>query len=197
MEVGTDLYSLKDLLPTIKDVLKQWNLFVNEDKTEFAHIHLAKKDDVDRDGNAILGNEEWRTNKLLGSLLDTEKDVNNRIILGNIAFNKFKNVWLKRNIISVKRRIQDVYNAQVLSILLYNCSSWAANKQVLNKLDISHRHHLRYILNVKWPQKITNIRLYELTESRPLSEFVERSRWSMLGHILRMSENSSACCALS
>ena len=57
------------------------------------------------------------------SQIYTEKDIignriiGNRIILANIAFNKFKNLWMKCNIISIKHRIQ-VYTAQVLSILL-------------------------------------------------------------------------------
>ena len=36
--------NLKLILPQATEILKSWNLFVNEDKTEFAHIYLADKE---------------------------------------------------------------------------------------------------------------------------------------------------------
>ena len=38
-----DEKNLKVLLPMATEVLKDWNLFVNEDKTDFTHVYLAKK----------------------------------------------------------------------------------------------------------------------------------------------------------
>ena len=50
----------------------------------------------------------------------------------------------------------------VVSVIMYNCSSWAATKDVLEKLDVCHRKHLRQILKIKWPTTITNVKLYEI-----------------------------------
>ena len=47
-------------LPVCKDVFQEWNLFVNEDKKEFVHFHVAGIGDTDADGNFLLGNEPWR-----------------------------------------------------------------------------------------------------------------------------------------
>ena len=80
---------------------------------------------------------------------------------------------------------------------MYNCSSWAAPKESLNKLDVCHRKHLRQILKIKWPTTITNEKLYEVCSTRPLSERVKDSRWKMLGHILRSPEDTPAALALS
>ena len=38
-----DEENLRALLPIATEVLKDWNLFVKEDKTDFTHLHLAEK----------------------------------------------------------------------------------------------------------------------------------------------------------
>ena len=62
--------TLEDLLPVCRDVFQEWNLYVNEDKTEFVHFYVAGKQDTDADGALLHGNEPWWFNcKSLGSLL--------------------------------------------------------------------------------------------------------------------------------
>ena len=89
-----------------------------------------------------------------------------------------------------------VYEAQVVSVIMYNASCWAAPSAILSKLDICHRKHLRSILNVRWPSVMSNKTLYERCNTRPLSERVALARWKMLGHVLRSPENSPAQSAL-
>ena len=89
-----------------------------------------------------------------------------------------------------------VYEAMVVSVMMYNCSSWAATKDTLKKLDVCHRKHLRKIINVKWPQTISNDKLYEICNTKCLSERVRLARWKMLGHILRSPDNTPAALSL-
>ena len=65
-----------------------------------------------------------------------------RCTLGNAVFQSFKKVWLKIDTkIPVDKKLK-VYEAQVVSVNLYNASCWAATSAVLiNKLDICHRKH--------------------------------------------------------
>ena len=79
---------------------------------------------------------------------------------------------------------------------MYNSSSWAAPKHVIEKLNICQRKHLRHILNYKWPHVISNDTLYKRCDTTPLSERMEQARWQMLGHILRGPENAPAAVAL-
>ena len=99
-------------------------------------------------GAKIAGNEPWRSTKLLGSLLCSTKDILHRIQLGNVAFANFRKVWLQGRKISLKRKLL-IYEAQVVSVLMYGSYSWAAPKHILEKLNICHRRHLRSILNVR------------------------------------------------
>ena len=80
--------------------------------------------------------------------------------------------------------------------MLYNSNSWAAPKNVLEKLDTCQRKHLRQILNMTYPIIITNKALYQRCAVRPLTERVEHARWKMLGHILRSDCMSPAQRAL-
>ena len=174
--------NLRAILPQATAILKKWNLFVNEDKTDFTHVYLASTGEVDSDGNLLSGNEAWRKSITLGSVLCSKADIQRRINLGYAAFNNYKKAWSDK--LPLNKRLI-LYNALVVSVLMYNSSCWAVPKIFLEKLDVVHRRHLRTILNIKYPGVISNINLYKRCNAEPLSEKVARSRWRMLGHVLR------------
>ena len=177
-----DEENLRAILPLATDILKSWNLFVNEDKTDFTHVYLARKGEKDEAGNLIAGSESWRKSITLGSMLGSEEDINRRIGLGYAAFNKYKKNW--NNKIPLQKRLV-LYEALVVSVLMYNSCCWAAPRSALDKLDVTHRRHLRSILNYRYPNIISNVNLYKRCKTEPLSVKVDRSRWRMLGHVLR------------
>ena len=147
------------------------------------------------DGKPLRMNEEWCSSKLLGSLLESRKDVTRRIMLANVAFQNFKKVWCQSKIPLQKKLM--VYEAQVISILMYNSSCWGMPKSYWDKLDACHRNHLRKIMNVSWQRSMmSKDTLYKQSNSTPLSKRAELSRWKMLGHILRSDERSPAQAAL-
>ena len=171
------------------NILPQWNLKINCSKTEHVRFYLADK------GSEDHNNEPWRKSKLLGSYMCSKYDIRQRCIQGNIAFQSFKQVWLQGHRICLNRLIQ-IYEALVVSVILYNCSSWTAPNDVLEKLDTCHRKHLRQILNIKYPTKISNEKLYDICSTTPLTIRVKTSRWKLFGHILRSPENSPAALSL-
>ena len=86
-----------------------------------------------------------------------------------------------------------VYNAMVISVILYNCSSWAVTTTLLHKLDACHRSHLRSILDMHWPNGIiSNEDLYIHCGAGLLSQQVRRMLRSMFGHVLRMPNDTPA-----
>ena len=64
-----DKDKLEQLLPICKDILAEWNLFVNETKPEFTHFYLADKNEVDDKGEPVKDREPWRKSVSLGSKL--------------------------------------------------------------------------------------------------------------------------------
>ena len=105
-------------------------------------------------------------------------------------------IWIQTKRISLSRKIQ-IYEAQVVSVIMYGSSSWAAPKHIMEKLDICHRKHLRQILNYRYPYIIPNQALYKRCSTEPLSKRVMLYRWRMFGHVLRLPENSPAQAASS
>ena len=186
---------LHQLLPICKEILSEWNLLVNETKTEFVKCYLAGKDEMDEKGEPIKNKEPWRKCVSLGSKLCSKEDVQHRMILGNVAFEKYKKVWMQGSKINLKTKIK-IYEAYVTSVMLYNCNSWATPQNLFDKLDACHRKHLRQIIKMTHPFVISNIALYERCGVTPLSERVTYARWKMLGHVLRSDCSSPAQRAL-
>ena len=76
---------------------------------------------------------------------------------------------------------------------MYNAGTWALTKAQSAKLDVFHRRHLRQMLIIRWPRKISNEKLYKACEvEEPLSAKVGRLRWSLFGHVLRLDEEAPA-----
>ena len=187
---------LTALLPTATNIFREWSLEINVQKTEFVHVFIADPNEKLDDGLKLHGHEPWRKTKLLGSLLCSSADILHRINLSNIAFKSFNNVWLNGSKISLERKLR-IYEAQVVSVLLYNSGCWSAPKVVMEKLDTCHRKHLRSILNVRWPVSVmSNSTLYKRCKTNKLSDRVKRSRLRLLGHILRSPESSPGQSAL-
>ena len=66
---------LDTVLSTACTKLANWNLFVNEAKTDKVHIFTANTSETDDVGSMLRGNENWRSSKTLGSPLCSTKDV--------------------------------------------------------------------------------------------------------------------------
>ena len=160
-------------------ILKEGNLHVNQTKTE--HTLLKRKKNTK--------DEIWRNVKKLGSLLGDREDIKRRKQLSCIAFNNSKKLWLKRKYITIKRKLK-LYDSLVKSILLYNCSTWGLTVQDMRNLNSFHRRQLRKVINIRWPQTINNKKLYEKTNTKPISVDITKRRWTLLGHILRMDKNT-------
>ena len=188
--------TLREMLPICKEILEEWNLFVNEDKTEHVHFYIADKDEVDAKGEPVKNREPWRNTISLGSRLCSKADISRRCILAYAAFEKYSKVWAEKSRISLPVKIK-LYEAFVTPVLLYNCNSWAAPQNIINKVDVCQRKHLRRIINMTYPRIISNKDLYARCNVTPLSERVHKARWKMFGHILRSDCNSPPQLALS
>ena len=130
------------------DQLPEWSLQVNRDKTERTHIYLAPK------GSPDHGNEAWRKMKTLGSRLDCAVDLQARINLAQLSMRKLQVMWgASRVNLAPKVRL---YNAYIRPILLYNSGTWGLTKFWSDKLDATHRRHLRRLAQVFYPNRISN-----------------------------------------
>lgn len=183
---------VEKMMEVVPSILENWSLFVNESKTAYTRVYLAETKERDEHNNLLRGNEQWRETIVLGSKLCSERDIQHRLNKANIAFHTYKKIWLNGTVkIDEKRKIR-LYDALITSVLLYNSSSWAVPDNILNKLDVQQRKHLKQILKIFWPRIISNSALYKRCNVIPLTRRIEVARWRMLGHVLRSGEYTPA-----
>ena len=140
-------------------------------------------------------NNEWKKCRYLGSLLDTEEDINRRKRLARAAYDKIRPA-LEDKKLDNKIKIS-IFNTMISSIFLYNSEIWTMTKAMQEKIDTFQRNNMRRILNIRYPRKIRNEDLYKITKQQPWSEKVKRRRLSFFGHIARLPENAPAKQAVS
>jgi hypothetical protein len=168
--------------PAAKVTLGEWNLAVNSDKTDLTTLRReTSKDD-----------EAWRSTKKLGTLLGDYEEMRRRKQLAAVSFNNLWRIWSrKNNKISTARRLR-LYDAYITPILTYNACTWALTAAELAELEACRRRHLRRIIGVYYPRKISNIDLYKRCNMTELEPIIRNARWRMLGHTLRMDDSIPA-----
>ena len=176
-----DPFYLELVLLVAKEVFSKWNLSINVTKTTRSKIDIDFND--------------WKKEKKLGSLLDSSEDIDRRIQLSNFAIKQLQNKWMYSNKLSIKLRMK-LYKCYILPILTYNMGTWSLNSSLEKKINIAHRKQLKKILNINWSHKINNFKLYEICDSKPISDLARSARWRLFGHILRLSNDTPAFLAM-
>ena len=94
----------------------------------------------------------------LGSRVSsTEKDINTRLTKAWTAIDRHSIIW--KSDLTDKMKCS-FFQAAVVSILLYGCTTWTVNKRLKKKLDGNYTKMLRAILNKSWRQHPTRHQLY-------------------------------------
>jgi hypothetical protein len=173
---------LERVEPEAKSILGAWNLAVNTDKTELTHIRREKEKE----------NEAWRNTKKLGSLLGDTEDLARRKQLAAASFKNLSAIWSgKRNRISTEKKLL-LYDTYITPILTYNSCTWALAQTELRQLEAFRRRQLRRILGVRYPRRISNEKLYSACNMAEIGPNIRSARWRMLGHTLRMTDDTPA-----
>ena len=87
----------------------------------------------------------------------TENDIDTRLTKAWTAIDRLSIIWKSDLTDKIKRR---VFQAAVVSILLYGCTTCMLIKRLEKKLDGNYTRMLRAILNKSWRQHPTRIQLY-------------------------------------
>ena len=121
--------------------------------------------------------------------MGTPEDIKRRMQQAAIAFRRMYALWLRKDHVSIDRRVR-LYNAFVLLALLYNCCTWGPTKACMDRVDAFHRRQLRSLLGIRYLARISNVAWYKKCHSRSISEIISRCRLKMLGHTLRLTEDT-------
>ena len=91
------------------------------------------------------------------SVSSTEKDIDMLLTKAWTAIDRLSIIW-KSNLTDKMKR--SFFQAAVVSILLYGCTTWTLTKRLEKKLDGNYTRMLRAILNKSWRQHPTKHQLY-------------------------------------
>ena len=131
-------------------------LHVNAHKTEYMCFNQAG-DISTIDGTSLKLVDKFTY--LGSSVSSTEKDIDTRLTKAWTAIDKLSVIWKSDLTDKMKR---SYFQAAVVSILLYGCTTWTLTKRLEKKLDGNYTRMLRAILNKSWRQHPTKHHLYGL-----------------------------------
>ena len=83
-----------------------------------------------------------------------------------------------------------MFNCLVKPVLLYGSETWRMNATPISKVQTFVNSCLRKILQIHWPERITNDELWRRTSQRPIEEDIKMRKWKWIGHTLRKPKES-------
>ena len=114
------------------------------------------------------------------SVSSTETDIDTRLTKAWTAINWLSVIWKSDLIDKMKRSF---FQAAIVSILLYGCTTWTLTKRLEKKLDGNYTIMLRAILNRSWRQHPIKQQLYG--HLPPIAKTIQIRRTRHAGHSWR------------
>ena len=147
---------------------------------------------------------KWKQCKLLGTKIGTEDDIKSRKSKAWEPMKKYNNIFKSKRIsLDIKLR---TFNTYVEPIILYNSETWTMTSKLEKDLDTHQRKLLRIVINEKYHiehdgektlyRTISNNKLYQVTKATRWSIKIKRRRLNLMGHILRLHDDTPAKKAL-
>ena len=159
-------------------------LRVNKDKTEVMKINPKQNNAITLEGQNLT---EVTSFTYLGSIVSTtggaDEDIKARINKARHAFVTLRPIW-KSSTLSRENKLR-IFNSNVKSILLYGSETWRVTDNLSKKIQTFINKCLRQILNIRWPDTISNLDLWRQTKQDPITQQISRRKWRWIGHTLR------------
>ena len=94
---------------------------------------------------------------LRSSVSSIETDIKTRLAKAWTSINRLSVIWNSHLTDKIKRVF---FQAAVVSILLYGCTTWTLSKCMEEKFNGSYTRMLRAVLNKSWMPHLTNQQLF-------------------------------------
>ena len=176
----------------------EWGLTVSIEKTK---LLVVGKDMRPEDSRPLQLDEGEITSvcefTYLGNTITKDGEVNGEVVArlakASRAFGYLRSAIFRNKRISVATK-REVYQAAVLSTLLYGAETWTVKADSVRKLRGFHNRCIRCMLGVsrlqQWKERITSRELakaFGMTES--VTDILRKHRLRWLGHVARMDNN--------
>ena len=117
------------------------------------------------------------------SVSSTEKDIDTGLTKAWTAIDRLSIIWKSDLTDKMKRSF---FQAVVVSILLYGCTTWTLTKRLERRLDGNYTRMLRAVLNKSWRQHPTRLQLYG--HLPPITKTIQVRRTRHAGHCWRSND---------
>ena len=114
------------------------------------------------------------------SVSSTKTDINTRLAKTWPTIDRLSVIWKSDRTDEIKRSF---FQAALMSILLYGCTTWMLTKCMEKKLDGNYTRMLRAILNKSWGQYPTKQQLYD--QLPPITKTIKVRQTRHAGHCWR------------
>lgn len=176
------------MIEELNEKSEQIGLKININKTKYL------TNDVHQNQYITLNNqpmERVQSFVYLGQKIEITKnnltaDLARRISLGWSTFGKMQNIFKSDLPNTIKSQ---VFNQYVLPVLTYGTETWALNKNIIQRFQVTQRAMERRILNIKLQDRITNTEIRRRTKVKDIVERICTLKWNWAGHIGRMTDN--------
>ena len=142
------------LLHSLERAAAGIGLHVNANKTEYM-CYNQTGNIATLDGASLKLVDKFTY--LGSSISSTEKDIDTRLTKAWTAIDRLSIIWKSDLTDKMKRSF---FQAAVVSILLYGCTTWTLTKRLERRLDGNYTRMLRAVLNKCWRQHPTRLHLY-------------------------------------
>ncbi|VDO54323.1 unnamed protein product [Schistosoma margrebowiei] len=163
-------------------------LNIHKGKSKVLRYNTACTDPITIDGEDL---EDVRTFTYLCSIIDghsvSDADVKVRIGRAKAAYLQLRNIWNSKQL-STNTKVR-IFNTNVETVLLYASETWRTTKAIIQMIQVFINSCLRKILQIRWPDNISNNALWERLNQFLVEEEIMKKRWKWIGHTLRKAPN--------
>lgn len=173
----------------LSSACKAFNLVISVKKTVIltqegiaqAHIKLDNKELETVDKFCYLGSTITCTTSL-------DDEINVRIGKAATTFGRLTKRARENKRLKIKTKIK-IYEACVLSALLYGSETWTLYSRQEKRLNTFHLRCLRKILGITWSDKISNVEVLDQTILQSMTSILCMRRLRWLRHVKRMDDS--------
>ena len=168
------------LLHSLERAAAGIGLHVNANKTEYM-CYNQTGNIATLDGASLKLVDKFTY--LGSSVSSTEKDIDTRLTKAWTAIDRLSIIWKLDLTDKMKRSF---FQAAVVSILLYGCTTWTLTKRLARRLDGNYTRMLRAVLNKSWRQHPTRLQVYG--HLPPITKTIQVRRTRHAGHCWRSKD---------
>ena len=173
-------------LDVMSETYLRAGVIINTTKTEFLSTPSPDAPTFSISGNQLKNSENFT---YLGSNLSFSGDFTNqikrRINIASSAFGRLSKRVLGNQNFTIHTKIV-VYDAVVISTILYGCETWVPCQRHIRLLESFHIRRLQLIHGLRWGHKVTHSEIRSRAGTPTIESMLLHRQLRWLGHVFRM-----------